>query len=710
MNLEAAIDREVRPQIAILDLGSQYTQLIAKRTEHAGVKTVIVPGEITREELAKLMDEYGIRGLILSGGPASVYDENAPNFDHSILEMDVPILGICYGMQLMAYHEEGGRVERRISKESEGRQDGVLELILNDAGAQSDFFRGVYEKSKALFTHGDSVTEIPHQYEVLAMSEHGNIAAMAASRTITDGDGIERRITKIGTQFHPEVNDTKFGNAMLRNFVHDICRCDNNYTIEDKIEESIQYLAKKIGDKKAFVLASGGVDSTVTLKLLLIAAERGLIKKEQIYAVHIDNGFMREGESDVIAERLEGMGVLQENFLYLKGEDIFCDAVTEIPIAWDETNRNVLQSYPSKPLSQTIDPEEKRMIIGDTFFRTAIQQMYNFGLDPSKDFLVQGTLFTDSVESGKTGKGKKGHIKTHHNEAPYRFILEDLFGDQILEPNRWAFKDDIRKVAALLGLPEEIVKRHPFPGPGDAIRIICGDIPYKHERYREVQETIQEKVEAETGGLFRYFTLPTRSVGVQGDDRSYKAMGIVYRDDLDETIKEGHTSTSFIYLKEILVPHITGAVSDESGINRVLYLLDKKGRKEITQEDIDRVTPLFLTKEAKAISRYIHKIVEDLMEKEYECDDGQRRKMYDLVSQLPVALTYNALGGEGTYTVILAGLHTQDFMTGQAIVPKINNVPIEFYQDVTKALMKHDKIGAVAVGITGKPPATTELE
>ena len=447
-------------KIIVLDYGSQYNQLIARRIREIGVFSELMSHKVTAKEIR----EINPIGIILSGGPNSVYDEGSFDIDPEIFELGLPVLGICYGMQLMSY-KLGGMVEA-----AGEREYGVAPLQLTEKSA---LFAGTREVQDVLMSHGDRVTAIPEGSHVVGTSPNSPFAAV---------ENTERNL--YGIQFHPEVRHSVHGTEMLRNFALNICGAKGNWSMENFIDMQIKDIREKVGDKKVLLGLSGGVDSSVVGVLLQRAIG------DQLTSIFVDHGFLRKGEADQVMETLGGKFGL--NIIKVDAQKRFMDKLVGLS-----------------------DPETKRKIIGNEF-------VYVFDDEANKlegvDFLAQGTLYTDVIESG-TDTAQT--IKSHHNVGG---LPEDM-QFQLIEPLNTLFKDEVRALGTQLGMPDEIVWRQPFPGPGLAIRVLGDLTEEKLETVRESDAILREEIAA--AGLERdvwqYFTVNTdvKSVGVMGDQRTY---------------------------------------------------------------------------------------------------------------------------------------------------------------------------------------------
>lgn len=514
------LERLDRQMIVILDFGSQYSELIARRIRETQVYSEVLSYRTTPEQLKQLNP----KGIILSGGPSSVYDAGAPHCDSGIWDLGIPVLGVCYGMQLMV-QQLGGGVER-----AERGEYGKASLLIDDP---TDLFTNVDDGTTMWMSHGDSVTNLPQGFELLAHTDNTPCAAIAHH---------ERKL--YGVQFHPEVVHSIGGLALIRNFVYHICDCEPTWTTDAFVEEAIREIQAKIGEKRVLLALSGGVDSS-TLAFLLHRAIG-----DQLTCVFIDQGFMRKYEP----ERL--IKLFHEQFHipveHVKARDRFLSIVEGIT-----------------------DPEEKRKRIGHEFIQVFEEESKRLG---PFDYLAQGTLYPDVIESAdtnvdpKTGERVAVKIKSHHNVGG---LPKDL-RFKLVEPLRKLFKDEVRKVGRSIGLPEEIVRRHPFPGPGLAIRILGEVTAEKLEILRDADYIVRQEINRQ--GMYHDFwqafavLLPIRSVGVMGDQRTY-AYPIVLRFVSSE---DGMTADWSRAPYELLETISNRIVNEVRGVNRVVYDITSK--------------------------------------------------------------------------------------------------------------------------------------
>lgn len=512
-----SLDRQI---ILILDFGSQYSELIARRIRETQVYSEVLSYRTTAEQLRQLNP----KGIILSGGPNSVYDAGAPACDPEIWQMGVPVLGVCYGMQLMV-KQLGGAVER-----AKRAEYGKASLQIDDP---TDLLTNVEDGSTMWMSHGDSCTALPEGFEVLAHTENTESAAIAHH---------EKKL--YGVQFHPEVVHSTGGLALIRNFVYHICECQPTWTTAAFVEEAIREIRARVGDKRVLLALSGGVDSS-TLAFLLHKAIG-----DRLTCMFIDQGFMRKYEPERLVK------LFSEQF--------------HIPVQYVNARERFLEK-----MAGVTDPEEKRRRIGHEFIQVFEEESKRLG---PFDYLAQGTLYPDVIESAdtnidpKTGERVAVKIKSHHNVGG---LPKDL-RFKLVEPLRKLFKDEVRKVGRSLGLPEEIVQRHPFPGPGLAIRILGEVTAEKLNILRDADFIVRQEINRQGmySELWQAFAvlLPVRSVGVMGDQRTY-AYPIVLRFVKSEDGMTADWARVPYDLLEIISNRI---VNEVAGVNRVVYDVTSK--------------------------------------------------------------------------------------------------------------------------------------
>jgi GMP synthase (glutamine-hydrolysing) len=503
----------MKEKIIILDFGSQYTQLIARKIREKGVFAEIHPFSITIEKIL----EINPKGIILSGGPASVYEMNSPHPHKEIFTLSIPILGICYGLQLIT-HYFGGVVDKAAKREF-GRSNFQITKF-------NPIFEGIPKEFVVWMSHGDKIEEIPPGFEILGVTQNA-ISAIANE---------DRKI--YGLQFHPEVHHTEFGDKILENFVRKICDCKELWNTKSFIETQIENIKKTVPDDEEVILAlSGGVDSTVCAVLLHKALGN------RLHCIHIDTGLMRYKESETIVE------LFKQNF--------------NIPITLINAEELFL-----KNLEEVEDPEEKRKIIGKTFIEVLEKEAKKF---TNAKWLAQGTLYPDVIESTKV-KGPSATIKSHHNVGG----LPEKMNLKIIEPFRELFKDEVRKVGIELGVPQWFIERHPFPGPGLAIRIIGKVTKDRLDILRKVDNIFIEEIKSANlyNQIWQAFAvlLPVKTVGVMGDERTYENVCALRA----VTSIDGMTADWFKFPYEVLDKISNRIINEVRGINRVVYDITSK--------------------------------------------------------------------------------------------------------------------------------------
>jgi GMP synthase (glutamine-hydrolysing) len=511
------LDRVAPPEhvvdaVVVLDYGSQYAQLIARRVREAHVYCELLPHDVEWEDVARLQP----RGVILSGGPASVYAPGAPQLPGWAIESGLPVLGICYGMQLLTHHL-GGRVAP-----AQEREYGPATIRVSNGDS---LFRNLPSSLDVWMSHGDRIEELPPGFEVLAASENSPYAAMG-------------RDNLIGIQFHPEVSHTPMGPMILRSFLYDVCGCSGNWTPDSFIDASIRQIREEVGDHRVLLALSGGVDSSVAAALIHRAIG------DQLTPVFVNTGLLREGEPELVRGTFERH--FKMNLVYVDATERFLER-----------------------LSGIIDPEEKRMTIGDEFVRVFEHAAVEHG---PFEFLAQGTLYPDVIESATRGSKTAEKIKTHHN-------VDDLPEDlqfELLEPLRFLFKDEVREVGRRLDLPEDIIQRQPFPGPGLAVRIIGAVTDEDLALVRRADAIVRQEIEAAhlAASVWQFFAvlLPVRTTGVMGDGRTYAKVCAIRA-----ITSEDAMTADWARLPDELLARMSNRIVNEiDGINRVVYDITSK--------------------------------------------------------------------------------------------------------------------------------------
>ncbi|OGH70331.1 MAG: hypothetical protein A3C90_01100 [Candidatus Magasanikbacteria bacterium RIFCSPHIGHO2_02_FULL_51_14] len=606
--------------IAILDFGSQYTHLIARRIRELGVKSRIYPNETE-------IGQFGNSaiGIILSGGPRSVAREPALSHDPAIFQSGIPILGLCYGHQLIARHF-GGIVASGIAREY-----GLAQLSIFNISAQGgsvaveqySIFKNISSCTNVWMSHGDHVETLPPGFTKIATTGNNSVAAMSQE---------EKKI--YGFQFHPEVRHTTDGGQMLSNFVFNICGAEVNWTSDSMMEEIQKDIRRSAGDKNVFLLVSGGVDSTVCFALL-----EKTLDKNRVYGLHVDNGLMRLNESASIRTALKTIG-LDDLRVYDAAEEML------------------------EQLKDVCDPEKKRNIIGDLFLDIAERVMKEVGVEKNW-LLCQGTIYPDTIESGGTKHSDK--IKTHHNRVDR--VNQMIDKGLVIEPLKNLYKDEVREIARLLGLPAPLVNRHPFPGPGLAIRCLCSE----KSSYPPALE------QWNNGTIVR---MPIKSVGVQGDERSYSHPALVFSP-LSGGMKGGLNWHGL----RTLSPQITNT---HKNVNRVLFLVSGDENKILDST----IKQAYVTKDRLDLLRNIDAIVRKHTFRDTSCNH---------IWQFPVVLV--PFGYRHRESVVLRPVESQDAMT-----VSFAELPDSVLANIKQDVERLGAIDFIFYDITNKPPGTIEWE
>ncbi len=598
------MDGTVHPgSIAILDFGGQYAHLIASRIRRFGYPSYIYPCDTDPKTL------QGVAGVILSGGPQSVYEEGSPQADPTIFDLGIPVLGLCYGHQWMA-QALGGKVAPAKVKEYGSTSVEIIE---------GDVFQGLPKRFTVWMSHGDEVAELPQGFIRTASTKDCINAAMADA---------ERRL--FGIQWHNEVTHTEHGMEILKRFV-ELCK-PASWSIKSYADHVGTQIKNEVGNRKVFMLVSGGVDSTVAFTLL-----NTVLGADRVQGLLVDTGLMRKDEVKMI----------EEAFVKLKIANLHIEDASEEFFA---------------NLKGVCDPEEKRKIIGDTFLAVQKRVSAEMGLKMDDGWMLgQGTIYPDTIETGGTKHADK--IKTHHNrvEAIQKMIDQGL----VIEPLKELYKDEVRILGEELGLPHELVWRHPFPGPGLGVRILCVNTQNSDElRMKNVECRIS------------YTVLPVRSVGVQGDGRTYRHAIVLFKDQPTQVTED-------------LLELATKVPNGNREINRVLLCTSQSEPAEFT------VSPVAITRERADLLREADDIV---------LQEMRSAGLYEKIWQFPVVLLPcgRRPGGQ---SIVLRPIDSTDAMTANAFV-----LPPEVIQKITSRIMDLPGIDAVFLDLTNKPPATIEWE
>ncbi len=600
-------------KIAILDFGGQYAHLIANRIRRLGVYSEIYDSTTPASALRFC------KGIILSGGPNSVYEKGAPTCDPDIFKLNIPVLGICYGHQLLV-HLLGGKVKSSGTKEyghaqiSISRNVGVLK------------FMG--DEQTVWMSHGDEVTLLPPGMEIIGKTEDCSSAAIADEH---------RRF--FGVQFHIEVTHTPNGTKMLENFI-EVCGAEKEWNLKEYIEQLKMNIQKEVRNRKVFMLVSGGVDSSVAFALL-----QKTLGVNNVYGLFVDTGLMRENEAKEVRDSMEKAG-----FKNLHIEDASKDFFAA--------------------LKGVVLPEKKRIIIGDTFLEVQKRVLKKMKLNPKDWMLGQGTIYPDTIESGGTKHAAK--IKTHHNRVPQ--IEEMIKKGLIIEPLKEFYKDEVRIVGEKIGLEKSLIWRHPFPGPGLGVRVLCAKKAELPSTWKVTEKKINEHLKAKKDGLKAHL-LPVQSVGVQGDSRSYKNPVVV----CGEAPWDRLNAVS------------TRITNQFSAVNRVVFSVSPD---EISK--IEFVGPSFMTPERVKLLQRADAIVKEFCVK---------KGLYNDVWQFPVILIPVRINSRAGETVVLRPVCSEEAMTAN-----FYEMDFALLRKLGDLLMAVKGVSAVLYDITHKPPGTIEWE
>ncbi|MBI5084446.1 MAG: glutamine-hydrolyzing GMP synthase [Acidobacteria bacterium] len=594
--MNQAAPTEPRPQVVVLDTGGQYCHLITRKIRELGVYSEIRPSETPASELS------GLKALVISGGPASVYEVGSPQVDPAIFRLPCAVLGICYGQQLMAHHL-GGLVQKG--------DKGEYGMAYLETGAGSALFREAEGRQRIWMSHRDTVTRVPAGFEVLGTTETCAIASM--------GDAAQGLY---GVQFHPEVVHTERGRQVLSNFLFDIAGCERDWSPREQALRIEDEIRRVVGDRNVFFFVSGGVDSTVAFTLCLRA-----LGEARVRASYVDTGLMRDGETDFVKGVFESLG--RGIFSVEHAQERFLSALTGVR-----------------------DPEKKRHIIGEMFVEVQEQILASGHYLEGNWILGQGTIYPDTIESGGTAKADL--IKTHHNRVSG--IQKLIAENRLVEPLHLLYKDEVREVGRELLLPEELLSRHPFPGPGLAIRCLCEDAA--------------QPVRKLDGG----WLAPLHSVGVQGDSRSYRPVLLLEEPPDDEGI----------HLRA------TEAINRNPAINRVVSLAGA----HVPVAEL-RTSEAFITARRLERLRAADSLVRRLCH-----ESGFENSVW----QFPVIIVPLGVPGRPD-SIVLRPIDSVDGMTAQSVV-----MPPALLEEMTRSLLALEGVCAVLYDLTHKPPGTIEWE
>ena len=594
-------------KIAIVDFGGQYTHLIARRIRDLGVYS-----EIFHPERFQLNED--IIGLIFSGGPQSVNAEDAFRINLDVHNNNIPILGICYGHQLLA-KMVGGEIES-----GENKEYGFTSVICDNTN--SELLKNIESKQKVWMSHGDHVCKLPKNFKITASSDSIKIAAYESKNK-----------KYFGFQFHPEVTHTKNGMKMLENFIK-LCTNERNWNVKNFKESLINEIKIQAGDKKLILLLSGGVDSLVAFELCIQA-----VGNENVYSIHVDTGFMRLNESTEIMEHFDKLGF--KNIKIIDAEEQYL-----------------------KELKSVVKPEQKRMIIGKLFVDIANKELSKLPKD-KEWLLVQGTIYPDTIESGSTDKSAK--IKTHHNRVDE--IEKLLRQGKIIEPIKELYKDEVRKLGEELGLPYKLVHRHPFPGPGLAIRVVCSDVTNPLDNVTK-EESLMNEILSEFGMQGKI--LPIKSVGVQGDFRTYHHPAVVwFTKDENRSWQKINECSSKVINKLKTVNRLILSLNPIEELHLEKLFLEKQNLDELREVD--------------AILRKKTNIIKEIWQMP--------------VVQLPLR------SSKDKRCYVMRPVCSQDAMSAD-----FYEMDFDYLKEIISEVQRKENIGFIFYDITTKPPGTIEWE
>ena len=601
--------------IAVIDFGGQYAHLIAAKVRARQVLAEILQPESPVE----IFKRYN--GIIVSGGPALSSINEDSTYTKELFDLDIPILGLCFGHQEIAKHY-GSTIAHR------GEEWGNTMLHLD---THHPLFNGLGSSEQVWMSHYESVIRLGPD-----LKEIGYTTAPGGGKRHSNAAIASDELKRYGFQFHPEVDDTPHGEVMIANFVQDICGCSPTWTMENYLQDTIENIRSQAGKKSVFLLVSGGVDSTVAARLLGMA-----LGPDRLHLLHIDNGLMRKDESRSVIEMFESLG-LDKKLRFVDAGEIFIDA-----------------------LEGVVEPEEKRIIIGNTFVEVFEREAKELGL---QDYLLgQGTIYPDTIETGGTKRADT--IKTHHNRVPViqRMVREG----KVLEPLSDLYKVEVRQLGEELGIEKKVLWRHPFPGPGLGVRLLCSDGKSDPDDI----EHLDREVEAIASGTgFHASSLPIRSVGVKADLRSYEHPVLLTGGEPWEKIME-----------------VAGRILAEvKGINRCIWNLTRGHPTSC------RPLPAVTTRERLELLREVDHIVMNALES---------HGVYDSIWQCPTVMVPLAIDGRGSELVIIRPVHSQRAMTASPV-----RLSRELMDELCDMILKFDAVSGLCLDVTSKPPGTIEWE
>ena len=602
-------------KIAVIDFGGQYAHLIATKVRRSGVLAEILQPEDPIDNF------HPFKGIIISGSPSLASQEEDSSYTKAIYDLDIPIIGFCFGHQEIAKHYGGSVVHG-------GREWGKAHLHVDNS---HPLFKGLDQTEIVFMSHYDSVSSVGASFQEIGFSKPTADAPEHRFAAIGSDE-----LKRYGFQFHPEVDDTVNGDRMIANFVLDICECKPTWNMDGYLEEQIRNIKTQVGNRSVFLLASGGVDSTVTAVLLGRA-----LNKEQLHLLHIDNGLMRKDESASVVKMYEDLGLGEQLEFYDAGEEFL------------------------ERLAGLTDPEEKRRAIGDTFISVFQKQAERLGLD--QHLLGQGTIYPDTVETGGTKRADT--IKTHHNRVP---IIDEMIAQgKVVEPLSDLYKTEVRELGEKLGVPHDLIWRHPFPGPGLGVRLLCNDGADDTTGFEEMTDALES-----FSAKFKlsFLPLPIRSVGVKADLRAYEHPVLITGDRPWEAVLDAAAV-------------ITAEVP---GINRCIWQI---GNEPPTSAHA--VRGLATQDRLETLREADHVVMEAL----------HRMDLYRHVWQCPTVLVPVTLGDQAGELVVLRPVKSERAMTATPV-----ELPMELLKNLKETILELEGVGSLAVDVTSKPPGTIEWE